>query len=60
MFFPMRLLAKKDMQANTDGKNIYNDFVQFDFDTFFLVAARLFSFDGLQEDYANIHLSVKA
>lgn len=59
MFFPMSLLAQKRYAGNTEGKNIYNDFVQFDIDTYLLLQPG-FSFDGFAKKLRDIHLSVKS
>jgi len=45
MFFPMSLLAQKRYTGNTEGRNIENDFIQFDYDTYLLLRPG-FSFDG--------------
>ena len=58
MFFPMSLLAQKRYAGNTDGKNIYNDYAQFDFDTYLLLQPG-FSFNGFAKKLRDIHLSVK-
>ncbi len=58
MLFPMSLLAQKRYAGNTDGQNIYNDYAQFDFDTYFLLQPG-FSFNGFAKKLRDIHLSVK-
>ena len=58
MFFPISLLAQKRYAGNTDGNNIDNDYVQFDFDTYFLLQPG-FSFTGFAKKLRDIHLSVK-
>ncbi len=58
MFFPMSLLAQKRYEGNTEGKNISNDYAQFDFDTYFLLQPG-FSFNGFAKKLRDIHLSVK-
>jgi len=58
MFFPMSLLAQKRYAGNTEGKNIDNDFVQFDCDTYFLLKAG-FSFNGFAKKLRDIHLRIK-
>ena len=58
MFFPMSLLAQKRYAGSTDGKNIFNDYAQFDFDTFILLQPH-FSFSGFAKKLRDIHLSVK-
>ena len=58
MFFPMSLLAQKRYAGNTEGKNIDNDFVQFDFDTYLLLKAG-FSFNGFAKKLRDIHLGIK-
>ena len=59
MLFPMSLLAQKRYAGATDGKNIYNDYVQFDFDTYLLLQPG-FSFNGFAKKLRDIHLSIKA
>src|SRR5436190_3946140 len=59
MFFPMSLLAKKRYAGNTEGKNIDNDFVQFNYDTYLLLQPR-FSFIGFARKLRDIHLSIKS
>ena len=59
MLFPMSLLAQKRYAGATDGKNIYNDYVQFDFDTYILLQPG-FSFNGFAKKLRDIHLSIKA
>lgn len=58
MIFPMSLLEQKRYEGNTDGKNLSNDFKQFDFDTFLLLQPG-FSFKDFAKQLRNIHLSVK-
>ncbi len=58
MIFSMGLLAQKRYEGNTDGKNIFNDYAQFDFDTYFLLQPG-FSFAGFAKKLRDIHLSVK-
>ena len=58
LFFPMSLLAQKRYAGNTDGKNISNDFVQFDMSTYLLLQPG-FSFKGFAKKLRDIHLSVK-
>jgi putative ABC transport system permease protein len=58
MFFPMSLLAQKRYAGNADGKNISNDYAQFDFDTYLLLQPG-FSFNGFAKKLRDIHLSVK-
>jgi putative ABC transport system permease protein len=59
MLFPMSLYAKVRYTGNTEGKNIDNDFVQFDYDTYILLQPG-FSFDGFAKKLRSLHLSVKA
>ena len=58
MFFPMSLNAKERYAGNTDGKNINNDFSQFDYDTYILFQPG-FSFNGFAKKLRDLHLSVK-
>jgi putative ABC transport system permease protein len=57
MFFPMNLLAQKGYAGNTDGKNIFNDFTSFTFDTYLLLQPG-FSFNDFAKKLRDIHLSV--
>jgi putative ABC transport system permease protein len=58
MFFPMSLLAQKRYIGDTEGRNIDNDFVQFDYDTYLLVQPG-FSFNGFAKKLRDIHLGIK-
>ena len=58
LFFPMSLLAQKRYAGNTAGKNISNDFTQFDINTYLLLRPGL-SFKGFAKRLRDIHLSVK-
>ena len=58
MMFPMSLLAQKRYAGNTGGRNINNDYAQFDFDTYLLLQPN-FSFDGFAKKLRDIHLSIK-
>lgn len=58
MFFPMSLLAQKRYTGNTEGRNIDNDFIQFDYDTYFLLQPG-FSFEGFAKKLRDIHLRIK-
>jgi putative ABC transport system permease protein len=58
MFLPMSLNAKTRYAGNTDGKNIDNDFVQFNYDTYILLQPG-FSFKGFAKKLRDLHLSVK-
>ena len=58
MFFPMSLLAQKRYAGNTDGKNLSNDYTQFNFETYLLLQPG-FSFSGFAKKLRHIHLSVK-
>jgi len=58
MFFPMSLLAQKRYAGNTEGKNIDNDFVQFDYDTYLLLKPG-FPFNGFAKKLRDIHLGIK-
>ena len=57
IFFPMSLLAQKTYAGNKDGKNIYNDYTSFVFDTYLLLQPG-FSFNGFAQKLRDIHLSV--
>jgi putative ABC transport system permease protein len=59
MFFPMSLLAQKRYAGSTDGRNLSNDYTQFDFETYLLLQPG-FSFSGFAEKLRDIHLSVKS
>ena len=58
IFFPMSLLAQKRYAGNTEGRNLDNDFIQFDFDTYVLLKPN-FSFSGFAKKLRDIHLSIK-
>jgi putative ABC transport system permease protein len=58
MIFPMSLVAEKAYTSNTEGKNIANDFSNFDYNTFLLLQHG-FSFDGFAKKVRDMHLSVK-
>ena len=59
MFFPMALLAKERYEGNTEGKNLDNDFNQFNYQTFLLFqpGAKL---AGITDKLRDYHLAVKA
>ena len=57
IFFPMSLLAQKTYAGNKDGKNIYNDYTSFVFDTYLLLQPG-FSFNGFAQKLRDIHLRV--
>lgn len=59
MIFPMSLLAQKLYQGRTDGRNINNDFHQFDYNTFIQLQPG-FAFNDFAKQLRDIHLSVKA
>lgn len=58
MLFPMSLLAKNMYADNKEGKNLENDFVQFNYNTFLLLKPG-FSLNGLAEKLKQIHLRIK-
>ncbi len=58
MFFPLSLFAQQQYTGNKDGKNIDNDFVQFNYETYMLLQPG-FSFDGFAKKLRDIHLSIK-
>jgi putative ABC transport system permease protein len=59
MFFPMSLLAKERYAGNKEGKNIDNDFIQFNYDTYLLLQPG-FSFNGFAKKLRDIHLAIKS
>jgi len=59
MIFPMSLLAEKIYTGNTEGRNIDNDFYNFDYNTYLLLQPG-FSFNGFAKKLRDMHLSVKA
>ena len=59
MIFPMSLIAEKMYTGNTEGRNINNDFYQFDYNTYLLLQPG-FSFTGFAKKLRDMHLSVKA
>ena len=58
MIFPMSLLARNMYADNKEGKNLENDFTQFNYNTFLLFKPG-FSFDGFAEKLKQIHLKIK-
>jgi len=58
MLFPMSLLASNLYANNKEGKNLENDFTQFNYNTFLLFKPG-FSFDGFTERLKQIHLKIK-
>lgn len=58
MLFPMSLLGSNLYANNKEGKNLGNDFTQFNYNTF-LLFKRGFSFDGFTEKLKQIHLKIK-
>lgn len=58
MIFPMSLVAEKNYTGNTDGKNINNDFSNFDYNTYLLLQPG-FSFEGFAKKLRDMHLSIK-
>src|SRR5215203_119196 len=58
MLFPMSLLASNLYANNKEGKNLENDFTQFNYNTFLLFKPG-FSFDGFTEKLKQIHLKIK-
>ncbi|MEX6687131.1 ABC transporter permease [Danxiaibacter flavus] len=59
MFFPISLLEKIRYADNKEGKNLENDFVQFDFDTYLLLKPGM-QLSQLADKMRTIHLSVKS
>ena len=59
MLFPMSLLEKNMYAANKEGKNLENDFVQFNYNTFLLMKPG-FSFAGFTDKLRQIHLRIKS
>lgn len=58
MIFPMSLIAEKKYMGDTGGKNIDNDFEDFDYNTFLLLQPG-FLFDGFAGKLRSMHLGVK-
>jgi len=58
MLFPMSLLGSNMYANNKEGKNLENDFMQFNYNTFLLFKPG-FSFDGFTEKLKQIHLKIK-
>ena len=58
MLFPMSLLEKNMYAGNTEGKNLENDFVQFNYNTFLLMKPGL-SLSGFTDKLKKIHLRIK-
>lgn len=58
MLFPMSLLAKNMYTGNTEGKNLDNDFNQFNYYTYLLMRPGM-SFAGFTDKLRNMHLKVK-
>lgn len=58
MIFPMSLVAEKNYTGNTDGKNINNDFSNFDYNTYLLLQPG-FSFESFAKKLRDMHLSIK-
>jgi putative ABC transport system permease protein len=58
MLFPISLLASNMYADNKEGKNLENDFTQFNYNTFLLFKPG-FSFDGFTEKLKQIHLKIK-
>jgi len=58
MLFPMSMLAKNMYADNKEGKNLENDFNQFDYNTF-LQFKPGFSFKGFTKKLEKIHLRIK-
>lgn len=59
MFFPMSLLAEKMYANNTEGRNIDNDFNQFNYDTYLLLDKGVAT-EAFTTTTRNIHLRNKA
>ncbi len=59
MLFPISLLEKNMYAGNTEGKNLENDFNQFDYNTFLLMKPG-FSFNGFTDKLRQIHLRIKS
>lgn len=59
LFFPMNLLAQKFYAGqNNAGANLENDFKQFNYHTYLLLAPG-FSFDGFAKKLRDLHLAIK-
>ncbi|MES1216388.1 MAG: ABC transporter permease, partial [Bacteroidota bacterium] len=59
MIFPMSRLEKDMYAHNKDGKNLDNDFVQFNYNTFLLLKPG-FAFTGFADKLRQIHLRMKS
>jgi putative ABC transport system permease protein len=58
MLFPMTLLAKNMYTGNTEGRNLDNDFHQFNYYTYLLMKPGM-SLAGFTDKLRNMHLKVK-
>jgi putative ABC transport system permease protein len=59
MLFPMSLLAKNHYTGNKEGRNLENDFYQFNYNTFLLLKPG-FNFAGFTDKLRQIHLRIKS
>ena len=59
MLFPMSLLAKNRYGGSKDGKNLENDFYQFNYSTFLQLKPG-FNFAGFADKLRQIHLRIKS
>ena len=59
MLFPMSHMAKDMYRGNTEGRNLDNDFIQYNYATYLLLKPG-FSFNGFTDKLRNIHLRMKS
>jgi len=59
MFFSMNLLEKNMYTGNTEGRNLSNDFIQYNYNTYLLLEPG-FSLSSLPNKLRQLHLAVKA
>jgi len=59
IIFPMNMMAKNMYANNKDGRNLDNDFVQFNYNTYLLLKPG-FSFYGFTNKLRQIHLRMKS
>jgi len=59
MFFSISLLEKNMYTGNTEGKNLSNDFIQYNYETYLLLAPGN-SLNSLPDKLRQLHLAVKS
>lgn len=59
MIFPMSLAAKKLYTGNTEGRNLSNDFIQYNYNTYLLLQPGT-SLSDLPDKLRNLHLAIKS